>query len=306
MKIPKHIKIYKINNYDGLDRICGVYTFINKNEDVIYIGASSDIRERIIGHISYLKKKSDRCNKKLLRAWHNNEIISVGLLEKCETSLEAEQKESYYIKSWPTELYNVIKHGEIILLNENIDRFWPKVNIKGKDECWEWTGCTNYGYGIIRVNGIKYMAHRISYKIAHPDFDLSGIIRHKCNNRKCVNPYHLEIGSTQDNSRDQNCVKKHKAFGEEKFLKEWVDDKRCKIKYKALSGRLSKGWDLEIAMTTNRIKPINITAFEEEKSISEWADDDRCNVGREALRKRLKIMKPEEAITKLPQPGLKL
>ena len=299
-KIPKHIKIYKINNYKKLDNICGVYTFLDKNKKVIYIGASVSIGKRIYNHISELKNKT-HSNKKLLEAWKNTKIIYVGLLEKFKTPLEAEQKEQNYIKRWPAKLLNKWSYNTITLPEKDIQRFWSKVNIKEKDECWEWTGTIDNGYGRIWIDYIHQRAHRISYKIANPDVDLVGcIIRHKCDNRSCVNPNHLEIGSNQDNAQDK--AKLYKIFGEEKNVSEWLNDKRCNVSNRAnLLLRIRRGWNLERAITLSSsiYGPKFITIFGETKNMKEWVDDSRCFVSVKTFRKRLKQgIKPEEALKK--------
>lgn len=45
-------------------------------------------------------------------------------------------------------------------------------------------------------------AHQLSYILAYGDYDRKYIICHKCNNRRCVNPDHLYLGTVQDNSND--------------------------------------------------------------------------------------------------------
>jgi hypothetical protein len=65
--------------------------------------------------------------------------------------------------------------------------------------CWEYSG-TN------ATNGYKkyghHLAHRLSYRIHNDIFDYKLKIRHKCNNRCCINPAHLEIGTSKDNRDD--------------------------------------------------------------------------------------------------------
>lgn len=87
-------------------------------------------------------------------------------------------------------------------------RFWSKVEILGSDDCWEWQGSIRpNGYGQINVNGIPRRAHRISWELAHGLISAGNgthgtCICHKCDNRKCVNPAHLFLGSQRDNIVD--------------------------------------------------------------------------------------------------------
>ena len=88
-------------------------------------------------------------------------------------------------------------------------RFWPRVNVAGPDECWEWTGSrmTN-GYGQFRVrrSGDKVVqtgAHRFSYELHYGPIGSTDIlVCHTCDNRLCVNPAHLWLGSHKDNAED--------------------------------------------------------------------------------------------------------
>ena len=44
--------------------------------------------------------------------------------------------------------------------------------------------------------------HRTAYRKAYGDIPRGAVVRHSCDNRWCVNPNHLSIGSYKDNTSD--------------------------------------------------------------------------------------------------------
>lgn len=82
-------------------------------------------------------------------------------------------------------------------------RFWSRVNRRGDDDCWLWTGfCLLTGYGRFAVDGRHVYAHRYSFEIANGPIPSGHGVFHHCDVRNCCNPKHLFSGVQADNMAD--------------------------------------------------------------------------------------------------------
>lgn len=70
--------------------------------------------------------------------------------------------------------------------------------------CWNWIGGDS-GNGRGRFapkKGVWVYAARYSYALTNGPIPNGLVVRHKCDNARCVRPEHLEIGTQRDNVMD--------------------------------------------------------------------------------------------------------
>lgn len=85
-----------------------------------------------------------------------------------------------------------------------LEDIWKKIDIRGKDECWNWCGAIHRdGYGICQINYKQLRVHRIAYMLSHNENIDDKVICHHCDNPLCCNPEHLFSGTVNDNVQDK-------------------------------------------------------------------------------------------------------
>jgi hypothetical protein len=117
---------------------------------------------------------------------------------------------TYYILNKMIKSYNDFREycGEPNSIRSSLHEVsitWMKsMCLIDDNNCWNWNKAIHYknGYGYLGLKGKTVLSHRLSYELANGKIPEGLLIRHKCNNRKCCNPEHLELGTPSENALD--------------------------------------------------------------------------------------------------------
>lgn len=86
-----------------------------------------------------------------------------------------------------------------------LNKIKSRTHMEGNCRVWNGSWC---GYPLIAVQGKAIRLHRKLYEIVHGPIPEGMIVRHKCDNKRCLNINHLELGTHRDNRRDR-AIRQH-------------------------------------------------------------------------------------------------
>jgi DNA-binding transcriptional regulator YiaG len=140
---------------------------------------------------------------------------SAGKLLKIEYLLKILYIMDWLVNKQRINIPNIGKLGK--LSKKDLERILSKINYSNLDfyTCWIWIGTVQdkngkgHQHGIIWYNKNYVQTHRIMYHNFIddvPEYNPGGIVvLHKCsheNNGRCINPWHLKLGTSKENTKD--------------------------------------------------------------------------------------------------------
>lgn len=211
--IQTHLGIWKLEDWDiktastQLLNRYGIYLVRNKINNMLLIGEGK-ISKRLHAHI-----RGDCENNKFLqdlKIFGKEQFHLYGCIfekdeikrKSIENKLQLYFKDNCYNKlrkQYPTQKQLKEYHNSHYNGTKTIDKL---NNFNIVKDCWETNYNTTNKYGTINFNGKVYLHHVLMYIFYYGDIcGITSTIHHKCENKRCVNPQHLELTTNIKNIR---------------------------------------------------------------------------------------------------------
>jgi DNA-binding transcriptional regulator YiaG len=151
----------------------------------------------------------------------------------------------------------------ITLTLRDVQRFCSKVD-SSSDGCWPWLGGhDHYGYAKFRVDGkVSVRAARVAFQVSRGPIPTGMHVLHTCDNRQCVNPSHLFLGTNRDNVRDRVAKRRdgdHKGIknGRAKLTPDQVSAIREEYQPRASYAKFARRFGVSASTIRNIVKGRN-------------------------------------------------
>lgn len=189
---------------NNIPSVSCVYKIEHKTEKKFYIGYTSNLKNRL--HFRGKQKGGYYFmdEPKNFDYYIIQKDSDIRKLMKLESELIIKNKDNPLLYN---KTKKILEPPKILNKDETKQKFLSYINIlDDTNKCWNWTGkigTDKYGKFHIR-NRKKYcfVAHRIAYYYFKNEWAGYLLVRHKCNNKLCCNPNHLELGTDQENTQD--------------------------------------------------------------------------------------------------------
>ena len=137
--------------------------------------------------------------------------------------------------------YNVtVSLGGVPEYRKYSDKMLSSISVLEDSGCWEWSrGMFDNGYGQACAFNRPIKAHRLSYLVFVGPIMGGQCVLHRCDNKKCVNPDHLCLGTNGDNSRDM-VAKSRSASGERNARAILTADSVARMRYLYATGNYTQ------------------------------------------------------------------
>ena len=125
--------------------------------------------------------------------------------------------------------------------NANTEQtLWDR-SVKIKNGCWEYSPINIDGYGRMWYKNRAHPAHRLAYKFYNKCSILKNIkVCHSCDNRCCINPDHLFLGTQKDNMDDMTNKGRDRRTGEQNGSSKLTEKQVLRIRKLHKKGFLQK------------------------------------------------------------------